>query len=125
MKFSEKLRLRKLEKLIESHNLSGTPNFIGIAAAMATALPKASAECIFYSSVYMCEIMTDFAEKVAEHDRQVALAERARIAEIVKHGIEHGDLQSAVNLALQSELSAADAIEILRTRDGGAPLKSN
>jgi hypothetical protein len=130
----KKLRDKKLAKLIESHSLKDNANVTGIAAAMATSLPAATAESVFYSSVYICEILTEFAENMTTHDKEIVAAERLRIRQIVDAGIGVkfeaarvaeiradpvrfiNDAVATLHLALETDLSAADAARALSAR---------
>jgi predicted nucleic acid-binding protein len=123
MKFTEKLRLRKLEKLVAEHPDGTNPIFMELTAEVATALPKVDASAVYLVANYCWNIATQIQEAQERKGRAAVIAERARISEIVKHGNEIGDIQAAINLALQSEMSAADAIAMLTARDSGAPMK--
>jgi predicted nucleic acid-binding protein len=123
MKFTEKFRLRRLEKLIAEHPDGKNPMFLELTAEVATALPKADASAVHLVTCYCWNIAAQIQEAQERKGRAAAAAERARFSEIVKHGNEIGDIQAAIKIALETDLSATDAARALSARDSGAPLK--
>jgi hypothetical protein len=123
--FARKSKGPTLDEALAGNEFGNDAEFLACVARMAADNPHQRLDAIVFVAENIWRMQLKCVAALGEIKREAAIEERSRIAAIIGHGVNSGDLQSALNLAFSSELSAADAIEIMNAKKSAEPIRPN